>query len=610
MFQKPSQYKKVSQTDSEDDEVLLYSATPLSPNGEHFDDQTFGTGVYNRDLRLNLSSPAHLQAKTEAKLRERRNMIYSGLLCAALMVVLLGVAFTIVVYAQVYLPHNLNTTASTDTSDVDPLCVSPPLPLSSGKINACKEKKPPFDLTTKAPPNVPRPKTTPVTPQSEPITIFTQHEKTTDLATVTTVKTTAVVTPTITTKEFEEETTNRFLSDVTKPSELIDAIETESDLSDADTTLSSKLTNSQHASHSVDWTIDMFPAATELSLQMFDINKDGILDVLTAKLSDECTCSLLGLDGLSGQIVWQTKVNFDVFALRCIIDSNQDDVIDCIATGRFGGFIVVSGVDGSIIWTVDSDIAFPKYNFYFPLLIDDLDEDGVPDLINTHGGDSAYVPWEKNRSPGFLVVVSGRTGGKLIEPILMPDGRETYCSPVLFKMDSVDMILYGSGGETVPGSLWGVTLASIRTKVSKNMAEIAQYKSKTDDTFHPCFMDVEGLRPTFNETFFDNSSSQPVCPDPVMHSFVPNSYDLCLYEILHSPSKGIVLPPLILDVNADDSLDLLISTFDGHLYAYDGTNMANMLWETYNPNTESYRYCSHCRCTLNTVKTMDEYTCS
>ncbi len=673
MFQNSSKYKKVSQNDSEDDEVLLYAAAALNNNEEQiYDDQTFGTGVYNRDLQLNLSPPDYLQAKTEAKLRERRHMIYSGLLCAALIVIILGVAGTVVVYAQVYVPQNLNIKPSTDTpttTTTDSICVTPAPPLP-GKINACKKKKPPVDYIPKVPPTV-SPKTEPVTLLSKPIT---QQEKTINIAipTLATNKmpseTTTLVSPTLATNKMPSETTtlvsptlatNKMPSatatlvsptstfieildektvsvtdrlttttkvaaeesseqstvnpttsattrlsrekittsslslDVMEINEPTDAIVTENNLFiNPDTTQSSQLINSQPepSSHNVDWTRDIFPAATELFLQFFDMNKDGIQDVLTAKLTDKCTCSLLALDGLSGEIVWQTKVNFDVFSLRCILDSNQDDVVDCIATGRYGGFISINGVDGSIIWTVDNDITFPKYNFYFPLLVEDLDQDGVPDLVNTHGGDASYPPWQTNRSPGSFVVVSGRTGGKLMEPILMPDGRETYCSPVLFRMDNIDMILFGSGGETLSGSLWGVTLASIRNKVNKNMVEIAQYRMEIDDLFHPCFMDVESLRPTFNESFFDNSYQLPLCPDLLTHTFVPNSYDLCLYEIHRSPSKGVLLPPLILDLNNDGRQDMLVSTFDGHLYAYDGANMATLLWEVYNPNTESYRY--------------------
>ena len=598
MFKKSPHYKKISQADSEDDEVLLYAAAPLNQDAQLSDDQSFGTGIYNRDLRLNLNSPDHLQAKEKAMLRDRRHMIYSGLCCAALLVLLLGVALTVVVYAQVYLPQNLNTTSHTETPSEDPMCVKLPPP-SPGGVNVCKGKNQPEDPTTKSLPSLPSKETEPVTPLSKTTSPTTLSRDTSapfeeTIPPRTTAGQSSFPTDPNSVPSEESVTTGRLTVESTEPShQFAEDMLTETTTKNVDTTQSVKLDSatmhSQHTSRSVDWTRDVFPAATELSLQLFDMNRDGIQDVLTATVSDPCTCSLLALDGLTGITVWQKKVNFDVFSLRCILDANQDGVTDCIATGRFGGFISLSGVDGSIIWFVDSAITFPKYNFFFPLLVDDLDEDGVPDLINTHGGDPTYSPSEENRSPGSLVVVSGRTGGKLMDPVLMPDGGETYCSPVLFKMGDIDVVLFGSGGETLSGSLWGITLESIRTMVSKNKAELTQYKIETDDSFHPCFMDVESFRPTFNETFFDNKSPMSACPELSTHKLIPNMYDLCLYEIFRSTKKGILLPPLILDLNVDGIEDLLLTTFDGHVYAYDGMNMATLLWKAYNPGTESYR---------------------
>ena len=319
-----------------------------------------------------------------------------------------------------------------------------------------------------------------------------------------------------------------------------------------------------------------------------------------AKVSDPCVTSLLALDGLSGDTVWQAKVNFDVFSLRCEFDVNLDGITDCLASGRLGGFIALNGKDGSILWVVDSSITFPKYNFYFPLIVSDLDFDGVPDIIVTHGGDADYPPWTRDRSPGFLVVISGRTGSRLMEPILMPDGHETYCSPVLFELEGTELVLFGSGGETISGSLWAVSLQSIRLGVIKYQDKLAGYKIETGDTFHPCFMNndfIQSLRPSFNATMFDKSAADSAehesylstCPELTKHELIWNAYDLCMYEILQSPNKGVLLPPLILDLDADNVDDALVSTFTGHVYALSGKDLDTRIWEAYYPDTESYR---------------------
>ena len=59
------------------------------------------------------------------------------------------------------------------------------------------------------------------------------------------------------------------------------------------------------------------------------------------------------------------------------------------------------------------------------------------------------------RESGFLMLLDGRTG-KLLwnknQYLVIPDDKESYMSPVLFtKKDGAQFILYGHGGETVPG---------------------------------------------------------------------------------------------------------------------------------------------------------------
>jgi len=54
-----------------------------------------------------------------------------------------------------------------------------------------------------------------------------------------------------------------------------------------------------------------------------------------------------------------------------------------------------------------------------------------------------------------MVMLSGATGRTLGSRYLaMPDNKESYTSPVMYKCaDGSLYILFGSGGETVPGKL-------------------------------------------------------------------------------------------------------------------------------------------------------------
>lgn len=56
------------------------------------------------------------------------------------------------------------------------------------------------------------------------------------------------------------------------------------------------------------------------------------------------------------------------------------------------------------------------------------------------------------------MVLSGRTG-EVLQVADVPDGRESYYSPVIYRRsDGTAYLLYGTGGETHSGSLWVITL--------------------------------------------------------------------------------------------------------------------------------------------------------
>ena len=362
------------------------------------------------------------------------------------------------------------------------------------------------------------------------------------------------------------------------------------------------------ASQGIDWEQDFFPAMSESTIELFDINGDGIMDVVTVEDFSQCTVRVIAMDGRTGTKFWQKEVNFPAFGVRCELDVNGDGVKDCLVTGRGAGFAAIDSRNGSLLWEVDPSITFPPYNFYFPLIVEDLNNDGVSDLINMHGGDVSYKPDEQVRSPGYLVVVSGKTGQSLMPPILTPDGHESYVSPVLFKLNGKDdLVLFGSGGETVSGSLWAVSLASIRNQVMLSRArqswkEGGVYRPFVNDTHHPCFMkgtDFNKIRPTFDHKAFDferpifvssAAAGMRFCPRWEDVSPIWNKYGVCLYELYKSESKGVMVPPVLVDLTLDGIDDLVVSTFDGHTAALNGSDASTRLWDIHYPNTESYRY--------------------
>ena len=57
-----------------------------------------------------------------------------------------------------------------------------------------------------------------------------------------------------------------------------------------------------------------------------------------------------------------------------------------------------------------------------------------------------------NRTAGRLILLCGATGKVIGRYLEVPDSKELYMSPVLHKqVDGSMYVLFGSGGETVPG---------------------------------------------------------------------------------------------------------------------------------------------------------------
>ena len=343
---------------------------------------------------------------------------------------------------------------------------------------------------------------------------------------------------------------------------------------------------------------------SETSTQLYDANKDGVNDILSVVDVTPCQGKVLALNGLDGSTIWERAINFPAFAIRCVLDVNSDGSLDCLVSGRIGGFVALDGKDGTILWYVDPSIVFAPYNFYFPLVLADMNNDGVDDIVNIHGGDSKYKPAQHDRSPAFLVAISGKTGQKLMEPILMPDGRESYFSPVLFAMNSSsEFLLFGSGGETVPGSLWAVELNSLRMRVMLYHTRLItggqtyQINHISPDACMFRAGAISGeLRPVYNASMFDLTETMSVtslghleCPTWADKHPLRNEYDVCLYEVLRGSSKGVILSPVMVDMTRDGVLDLVVSSYDGVTTVLDGRDMSTVMWQADYSGTESYR---------------------
>lgn len=97
-------------------------------------------------------------------------------------------------------------------------------------------------------------------------------------------------------------------------------------------------------------------------------------------------------------------------------------------------------------------------NLYTSYGIKDLDGDGTRDILAIHGGDPLQDPGSKFRLSGRMIFFSGKTG-KVLRWVGVPDDKESYYSPQVYQLlDGLEIVLFGTGGETHGGSLWYISL--------------------------------------------------------------------------------------------------------------------------------------------------------
>ena len=284
------------------------------------------------------------------------------------------------------------------------------------------------------------------------------------------------------------------------------------------------------------WSIYLDDLGSFSSPRAADLNGDAVMDVVigAGRLEFMRTDSaVIALDGRTGRVLWTAPARDQVFGSATFLDISRDGTPDVIIGGRSAVLLALDGRDGTRLWEFFPDSLSSRergfYEFFNAQIIPDEDGDGIEDLLTANGGDVLAAPGDPNRPPGRLMVISGKSG-TLIASAEMPDGRETYMSPVVGKLrPSGELeIIYGSGGETIGGHLYRTALSDL-------------------------------LR-------------QDVSASIVLAS---------------SPTRGFIGPPVLAEITGDGILDIVANAVDGRMLAFDGAT-SRPLWETPMPKTEAY----------------------
>jgi outer membrane protein assembly factor BamB len=286
------------------------------------------------------------------------------------------------------------------------------------------------------------------------------------------------------------------------------------------------------------WNLNLPRLGSESSIRTRDLNGDGILDIVLGAGENEYVATgqgILAIDGHTGQLIWQQAAKDLVFGSATFLDVTGDGVDDVFIGGRSCILQGLDGKTGDTLWTYhperyadDPVLSLARNNFYNSVLVPDQNGDGYQDLLIQNGGNPKIGPgvWE-GRVTGILLIIDPRSGS-IIAGDTMPDGMESYMSPLAFRQkdDEEFSIIFGSGGETFGGNLYLAKLSDLRNQ------------------------------------------------------------QLSRAQILASEEgHGFIAPPVLADITDDGYLDIIAISHASTAFAIDGRSMQT-IWQTKVPGTE------------------------
>jgi len=217
------------------------------------------------------------------------------------------------------------------------------------------------------------------------------------------------------------------------------------------------------------WEKNLPVIGSQSSLRATDLNQDGILDLVIGAGKNEfqySTRGVLAINGANGELLWQQEAQDQIFGSATFYDVTGDGIKDVFIGGRSASLMAINGNNGELIWNYvysfenDSIVKHARFNFYNSALVPDQNGDGLSDLLTINGGNSkAPANSSRDRYPGVLMLFDSKTGS-IINADTMPDGKESYMTPVVFSQPGSDEsnIIVGSGGETIDGNLYVIPL--------------------------------------------------------------------------------------------------------------------------------------------------------
>ena len=282
-----------------------------------------------------------------------------------------------------------------------------------------------------------------------------------------------------------------------------------------------------------------YPAiGSESSPRVADLNDDGILDIIIGAGENEgykSNQAILALNGKTGELLWQQAAEDQMYGSALLYDVTGDGVVDVFIGGRSPHFKALDGKTGKVLWEYqyayehDPILRYAKFNFNNAVLVQDQNNDGFSDVLTVNGGNSKAAPYStENRFPGVMILFDAKSGG-ILAADTMPDGRETYMSPLCFSAveGEAPTIIFGTGGETISGKLYRVPLQAL---LERRLADATIVASEH--------------------------------------------------------GHGFIAPPTVVDITGDDYPDIVAISHGSTVFAIDGRSN-QVRWKNQIPDTES-----------------------
>lgn len=285
------------------------------------------------------------------------------------------------------------------------------------------------------------------------------------------------------------------------------------------------------------WESNFNLIGSQSSPRAVDLNQDGVLDfVIGAGRNEfqETDQGVLAINGKDGSLIWAHAAADQLYGSATFFDITDDGVPDVFIGGRSCQFRAIDGKTGKLIWKYETaDTGHPilrhaRFNFNHSAQIPDQNGNGYPELLLSNGGNYEALPYmTENRFPAVIMVLDAKTG-EVLAADTVPDGQESYMTPLVFQQpgESSPTVVFGTGGETLDGGLYLVSLSDL---MNNNLSKAERIAS---DTGH-----------------------------------------------------GFIAPPAIADINQDGFLDIIAISHGSRAFAIDGRSR-KPIWTQHIPNTE------------------------